>query len=149
MRHQETRTLPYSAGQMFGLVADIEKYPEFLPWCKRTRILSRSDNEAVADMIVGTRLFCETFTTHVTFDKPRAIEVRYESGPLTHLSNTWGFASQGRKSCEVSFDVDFDFQSPFLRAAMGMFFDKALRKMVQAFETRACDLFGQTKAPRR
>jgi coenzyme Q-binding protein COQ10 len=141
-QHQETRLLPYSADQMFDLVAGIECYPEFLPWCKDARIKSGDKNGVVADLIIGAGLFHEKFTSHVTFDRPRAITVRYCSGPLSHLSNAWCFKSKGSKSCEISFAVDFDFRSPILRAAMTVLFDKAFKKMVAAFEARAKELYG-------
>jgi coenzyme Q-binding protein COQ10 len=142
MKHQENRFLPYSAEQMFDLVSDIERYPEFLPWCRATRIVSRKKKLVLADMTVGTKLFCEKFTTQVIFDKPRSIVVDYQSGPLSRLSNSWGFSPKGRKGCEVSFELDFDFRSPVLRAAMGVVFEPALRRMVSAFEERAQALYG-------
>ena len=127
---------------MYAVVADIERYPEFLPWCKDARILTRDSGKIVADLIIGYRLFQEKFTSEVTLTKSSDITVTYRSGPLSHLSNEWHFTPQGRKGCEISFHVDFDFRSPLLRAAMGMFFDKALTKMVQAFEARAAQLYG-------
>ncbi len=133
--------MPYSATQMFDLVAGIEHYPEFLPWCKEVRFLSRAKDKVVVDMRVGARLLNEVFRTEAVLERPRAITVRYMSGPLSHLSNAWAFKSMGRKQCEVSFDVDFDFRSPILRAAMRVFFDRALTKMVNAFEERAKFLF--------
>ncbi|MGB9151512.1 MAG: type II toxin-antitoxin system RatA family toxin [Alphaproteobacteria bacterium] len=141
-KHQETRILPYSAGQMFDLVAGIEHYPEFLPWCKAAHILSRDKNKVVADLVIGYKMFQEKFISEVTLDRPHAITVQYRSGPLSHLSNAWEFKSKGRKGCEISFHVDFDFHSPLLRAAMSIFFDKALSKMVAAFEARAKEMYG-------
>jgi len=146
-QHQETRFLPYSAQQMFDLVADIEHYPDFLPWCKEARILSRKADTLTADLVIGYKVFQEKFTSLVTLSRPHAISVHYRSGPLSHLSNAWEFkpltGDAGRKKgCELSFHVDFDFQSPLLRAAMGLFFDKALTKMVAAFEERAKTLYG-------
>jgi coenzyme Q-binding protein COQ10 len=141
-QHQETRVLSYSAEQMYDLVTDIERYPDFLPWCKSAEIVSRDKNGVVADLVVGTRIFHEKFTSEVALVRPRAIAVRYCSGPLSHLSNTWEFKPKGRKACEVSFAVDFDFRSPILRAAMAAFFDRALTKMMTAFEARAKELYG-------
>jgi coenzyme Q-binding protein COQ10 len=141
-KHHETRSLPYSATQMFDLVAAIENYPEFLPWCKDARILSRDEDKVVADLVIGYKFFQERFTSEVTLDRPHAISVHYRSGPLSHLSNIWKFKPQGRKACVIEFEVDFDFHSPLLRAAMGVFFDKALSKMVVAFEERAKALYG-------
>jgi coenzyme Q-binding protein COQ10 len=140
-QHSETRILPYSAEQIFDLVAAVERYPEFLPWCKDARIVSRAKNSIVADLVVGTRLFQEKFTSEVTLERPQAIKVLYVAGPLSRLSNEWKFKPKGAKACEVSFVVDFDFRSPILRAAMTVFFDKALRRMVEAFEGRARELY--------
>lgn len=141
-KHQETRVLPYSVEQMFDLVAGIEHYPEFLPWCKSAHIQSRRKNMVVADLVIGYKMFQEKFVSEVTLDRPRSIAVKYRSGPMSHLSNEWEFAPKGRKGCEISFHVDFDFHSPLLRAAMNVFFDKALTKMVAAFEARAAQLYG-------
>jgi coenzyme Q-binding protein COQ10 len=143
-QHQETRILPYSADRMFDLVADIERYPDFLPWCKAAHILSRDGEHVVADLVVGTRLFQEKFTSEVTLERPCAITVHYCAGPLAHLSNAWEFKPKSRTSCEVSFALDFDFRSPLLRAAMAAFFDRALTKMVEAFEARARALYGKS-----
>ncbi|MDR3423705.1 MAG: type II toxin-antitoxin system RatA family toxin [Alphaproteobacteria bacterium] len=146
MQHQETRLLPYSADQMFDLVASIERYPEFLPWCKDSRIVSRGKDSVTADLIVGYKLFREKFTSEVTLNRPQSIEVRYSSGPLSRLSTLWQFtpvAKRGRgKNCELSFQLDFDLRSPLLRATMFLFFDKALTKMATAFEERARILYG-------
>jgi coenzyme Q-binding protein COQ10 len=141
-KHKEIRTLPYSAEQMFDLVADIENYPHFLPWCKSARLLSRSSKTVHADLVIGYKFFQEKFTSEVTLDRPHAIMVNYRSGPLSHLSNEWKFKAKGKKGCQLTFSVDFDFHSPFLRAAMNVFFDKALTRMVAAFEKRAQDLYG-------
>ena len=139
--HNETRFLPNTAEQMFDLVADVGHYPEFLPWCKAARILEQKPDSMTADLIIGTKMFSEKFRSQVTLERPRAILVRYMSGPLSHLSNRWEF-KPAKGGCEVSFHVDFDFKSPLLRSAMELFFDKALRKMVSAFEERAQELYG-------
>jgi coenzyme Q-binding protein COQ10 len=141
-QHQEKRILPYKPEQLFDLVAGIEHYPEFLPWCKAARILERDTNNVTADLIIGYKMFQEKFTSLVTLDRPRAITVQYKSGPLAHLSNQWMFKSVEAGACELSFHVDFDFRSSLLRSAMEMFFDKALLKMVSAFEARAKELYG-------
>ena len=141
-RHSEKQIMPYTPRQLFDLVADVGRYPEFLPWCKAARVLKSDDKSLTADLVIGTRIFTETFRSDVTLDSPRKIEVRYLSGPLSRLSNRWEFAPKGRGACEVFFDVDFDFRSPILGAVMDVFFDKALRKMVAAFESRAAQLYG-------
>ncbi|MDX2028345.1 MAG: type II toxin-antitoxin system RatA family toxin [Alphaproteobacteria bacterium] len=140
-RHHEKRILPYKPDQLFKLVADVERYPEFLPWCKGVRILKRTDKEMVADLVIGYKMFRETFQSRVTFDRPRGISVHYMAGPLSRLTNQWVFKAHGKDSCELSFEVDFDFRSPLLRGIMEMFFDKVLTKMVAAFEERAKELY--------
>lgn len=141
-RHSETRQLPYTPVQLFDLIADVGAYPEFLPWCKSSRILERSEQRMLADLTIGYKIFQEKFTSEVFLDRPREISVRYVSGPMTHLTNRWGFQSKGKKSTALSFDVDFDFRSPLLSSVMGVFFDRAFLKMVEAFERRAADIYG-------
>jgi len=143
-KHEEMRSLPYSAKQMFDLVAEIEKYPDFLPWCKRAEILSREGKRVVADLVIGYKIFQEKFTSEVVLNRPHSIIVHYRSGPLSHLSNSWEFKSLGQKKCELSFQLDFDFHSTFLRTTMNLFFEKALSKMVACFEVRAKELYGDT-----
>lgn len=140
--HSEKRLLPYTPEQLFDLVADVERYPEFLPWCKAARVLERGNDRITADLMIGTRIFSEKFRSDVRLDRPRRIDVHYVSGPLSRLCNHWAFAPKGKRECELSFVVDFDFQSSLLGAAMEMLFDKALVKMVAAFENRARDLYG-------
>jgi coenzyme Q-binding protein COQ10 len=140
-QHKEKRVLPYSPAQLFDLVADVGRYPEFLPWCKAARILRQHGNGLTAELIIGYKMFQEKFTSEVTLDRPNAITVKYLSGPLSHLTNQWAFKPDGEGGCILSFQVDFDLRSTLLRATMEMFFDKALRKMVAAFEGRAGKLY--------
>jgi coenzyme Q-binding protein COQ10 len=140
--HSEKRVLPYTPDQLFDLVAAVDRYPEFLPWCKAARILEQSPNGMTADLIIGYKMLSEKFRSQVVLDRPNAISVKYMSGPLSHLTNAWEFKPAGKGTCELSFQVDFDFKSPLLRSAMEMFFDKALSKMVGAFEARAKELYG-------
>jgi coenzyme Q-binding protein COQ10 len=141
--HSEKRTLPYAQAQLYDLVADVGRYPEFLPWCRAARILQQDERGLTADLVIGYKIFTEKFRSEVALDRPRRIEVRYLSGPLSYLSNQWEFMPKGRGACELSFHVDFDFRSSLLGAAMGMFFDKAILKMVAAFEARAAELYGE------
>ena len=144
-QHRETRILPFRPEQMFDLVADIQRYPEFLPWCKAARIVKTSETQVVADLIIGYKLFTERFRSEVALRRPQIIEVTYLSGPLSYLSNQWEFRPSGKDSCAISFHVDFDFRHPLLRSAMQLFFDKALMKMVTAFEKRATALYAKHK----
>lgn len=141
-KHSEKRVLPYTTEQLFDLVADVERYPEFLPWCKGARVLERNEGGIIADLIIGYKFFTERFRSEVTLNRPKTIDVKYLSGPLSHLVNHWEFKAKGKSSCEISFHVDFDFQSSILVGVMEIFFEKALLKMVAAFENRAKELYG-------
>jgi coenzyme Q-binding protein COQ10 len=141
-QHYERRQLPYTPKQMFDLVADIERYPEFLPWCLAAKITGRDGNAITADLVIGYRAIRESFTSLVDLEPGRRISVRYVSGPLAKLTNEWSFEPAGRKQCTISFFVDFRFRSLLLSRLMDMFFDVAFRRMVTAFETRAKQLYG-------
>jgi len=135
--------LPFKPEQLFDLVADIERYPEFLPWCKGARIIERTESLVTADLIIGYKMFREKFTSLVTLERPRRISVKYLSGPLAHLTNEWEFQPNGN-GCDLLFHVEFDFRSHMLSAIMEPFFDKALSKMAEAFEERARELYSDT-----
>lgn len=143
-RHAERRRLPYSPEQMFALVADVERYPEFLPWCEGLKVRSRlqEGRELVADMTIGFKPFRETFTSRVTLEKPRRIDVKYEHGPFKYLKNRWIFEPDGEGRCLVDFEVDFQFRSRLLELAIGPVFGEATHRMVSAFERRARVLHG-------
>jgi coenzyme Q-binding protein COQ10 len=140
--HQEKRILPYSAEQLFDLVMDIEKYPEFLPWCLGARINTRQKNEVSADVIVGYKMFRERFSSRVHYIRPNAIEVEYLKGPMRHLQNKWVFTNIRAGQCEVDFYVDFSLESKLFEKLVDQFFHKALVKMINAFEARAIALYG-------
>jgi len=142
--HAEKRVLPYRPEQLFDLVADCGKYPEFLPWCVGARVRSRSEKEVVADITIGYGPFRETFTTRDTLDRPRRIDVRYERGPFRHLNNHWLFIPRGDRT-EVDFYIDFEFHSRILQAAIGVVFNEAARRMVAAFHRRAIAVYGPPK----
>ncbi|WP_188054933.1 type II toxin-antitoxin system RatA family toxin [Sphingosinithalassobacter sp. CS137] len=141
-KHTETRSLPYSPEQMFDLVADVRRYPEFLPWVVAMRIRSDSETATVADMIVGFKGLRETFTSKVEKQRPSHIRVDYVDGPLKYLNNDWQFRSNGTGGCEVEFCVDFAFKNRVFEMLAGQVFDRALRKMINAFEERAAQLYG-------
>lgn len=142
-RHAETRALPYSAEQMFDLVAAVERYPEFLPWCHGARIRRREGNVIYADLIIGFKLFRERYTSKVELDRPRAINVTYADGPFKHLDNHWKFEPRPNGGCVVDFYVDFEFRSHLLQKAIGFVFTEAVHRMVRAFESRARQLYGE------
>lgn len=138
----EVHRLPYSAEQMFDLVADVGRYQEFLPWVVATRVKSDSDTEMVADMLVGFKALREKFTSRVEKQRPSEIRVHYVDGPMRDLDNCWTFRPVNDESCDVVFDVRFTFRNALFEKLAGQYFDKAFRKMVAAFETRAAELYG-------
>jgi coenzyme Q-binding protein COQ10 len=140
--HAEKRLLRYSAEQMFDLVADVKRYPEFLPWCVGARVLSTTEAELVADLTIGFKLFRETFRSQVTLERPGHVHVRYLNGPFKYLNNHWRFIPTAT-GCEVDFFVDFEFNSRLLQAVIGTVFNEAVRMMVRAFERRAMQLYGR------
>jgi coenzyme Q-binding protein COQ10 len=141
-KHNETRHLPYTPTQMFDLVSDVEAYPQFLPWISAIRIRSDSETEMVADMIVGFKGVKESFTSRVIKNRPDHVRVDYLDGPLKHLHNEWAFRDDGQGGVLVDFEVEFEFKNRLFEMLAGQFFDKALRKMIGAFETRAAALYG-------
>ncbi len=143
-RHHETRHLPYTPEQMFDLVADVGRYAEFLPWVSAVRVRSNSATEMVADVIVGFKGLRETFTSKVEKQRPVHIRVDYLEGPLKHLNNDWQFRADGRGGCLVDFCVDFAFKSRVFEMLAGQVFDRALRKMIGAFEERAARLYSES-----
>lgn len=140
-RHSENRAVPYRPDQMFDLVADVGRYPAFLPWCAGARVRTRSEAEMVADMTIGFGPFRESFTSRVALDRPDRIDVRYENGPFRYLTNHWRFEPDGT-GCLVHFHVDFEFRSKLLQMAIGAVFHEAVRRMVTAFLSRARVVYG-------
>jgi coenzyme Q-binding protein COQ10 len=139
--HAERQIVPHTPEQLFDLVADVGKYPQFLPWCVAARVRNQSEHELVADLTIGFGPFRETFTSRVTLDRPRRVTVRYENGPFRYLNNQWDFAPHAGGT-EVSFFVEFEFRSRILQAAIGVVFNEAVRRMVNAFRKRARDVYG-------
>ena len=143
---RETRELPYSREQMFDLVADVGRYREFLPWVVATRVRSDSDVEMIADMVVGFKAIRESFTSRVEKKRPEYLRVHYVDGPLRDLDNTWQFEESEGGGCRIHFCVDFTFKNRVFEAMAGQYFDRAFRKMVTAFETRADALYGSSNS---
>ena len=139
--HAEKRVLPFTREQLFDLVCDVERYPEFLPWCTATRVVSRDGDDMVADMVIGYKAFRERFTSHVHMDRPYRLDVTYSKGPFHYLNNHWLFEPYGEDQCVIDFYVDFEFRSKLLRKAVGVVFNEAVQRMVSAFEKRARQLY--------
>ena len=141
--HAERRVLPYTAEQLFKLVSEIERYPEFLPWCIAARHRKREGNVVWSDLIIGFRMIREKFTSKVTLDAPHKIDVEYVDGPLRYLRNHWEFIDLPDGGCEIDFYVEFEFKSKILQKLIGALFHEAVTRMVRAFEARAKDLYGE------
>ena len=141
-RHSETRHLPYSPEQLFDMVADVERYDEFLPWVVAVRVRSSSSHETVADLVVGFNAFKERFTSRVAKERPDRIVVDYVEGPLKYLRNEWRFERAADNGTNLFFSVDFAFKSRLFETLAGSMFDRALRRMTAAFEQRAATLYG-------
>jgi coenzyme Q-binding protein COQ10 len=146
------RRVRHSAADMFELVADGEKYPEFVPLCSALRVRSRTDKGEgvtvlVADMTVAYKIIRETFTSRVNLDRPNLkVLVEYLDGPFKHLQNRWTFRPIDKNACEVEFFIDYEFRSRTLAMLMGALFDTAFRKFAFAFEERADKVYGRKPA---
>lgn len=143
--HTEKRIMPYSADQMYALVADVASYPDFLPWCAAARIKKRTptaSGEIIdADLVISFKLFRERFGSKVTLNpSEKRIDVEYLDGPFRYLNNHWLF-SPVEGGCEADFFVDFEFKSPILQAVIGVVFNEAMQRIVRAFDQRAHDLY--------
>jgi coenzyme Q-binding protein COQ10 len=145
-----TRRVRHSAENMFDLVADVERYPEFVPLCRELKIRKRDDKGEgveviVADMTAAYKLISESFRSRVTLDRPNLkILVEYLQGPFSHLANRWTFRPTGENACEVVFFIDYEFKSRMLGLMMGAMFDAAFRRFAAAFEERADKVYGRT-----
>lgn len=148
-RHAETKRLPHSAAQMYELVADVARYPEFLPWTAAARIRSRVPVEAgevlEADLVISFKVFRERFGSRVTLlPGQQRILTEYLDGPFRHLKSVWQFRDLAEGGCEVAFDVDFEFRNAILARVIGLVFNEAMQRVVRAFETRANALYVPT-----
>lgn len=145
--HQETKHLPYSAEQMYNLVADVENYPKFLPWNAAARIRSRDDmgdhELMLADLVISFKVFREKFGSRVKLcPADRRIDTEYLDGPFRYLKSWWIFRDAEDGGCEVEFFVDFEFKNAILQSVIGMVFNDAMQRIVRAFERRAAELYG-------
>ena len=146
--HSETKTLPYSAQQMYDLVADVAAYPQFLPWCaaSRVRSITPDGQKSVmdADLVISFKVFRERFTSRVVLDPAqKTIDTEYLDGPFRYMKSNWGFKDVDG-GCEVSFFVDFAFRNVVLQKLIGVVFNEAMQRVVRAFETRAQELYGRS-----
>lgn len=144
--HAERRFLPFPPEQLYALVADVQRYPEFLPWCTACRIKSKEGNVITADLVIGFKMIRERFTSQVTLTPEERIDVEYTSGPLRYLNNHWVF-EPAPGGCVIDFYIDFEFKSRLFQRLAGVVFNEAVRRMVGAFETRAKQLYTPLPAP--
>jgi coenzyme Q-binding protein COQ10 len=145
--HREKRVLPYAAAEMYDLVADVARYPEFLPWTAAARIRSRvdhGDHEVIeADLVISFKVFRERFGSRVRLvPAEHRIETDYLDGPFRYLHSFWQIDPAPGGGCRVRFEVDFEFRHKVLQAIIGVVFDEAMRRVVRAFEKRAAQLYG-------
>ncbi len=139
--HSETRIIKHKPEDLFDLVADVKKYPEFLPWCLAARIRKQNERELTADLIIGFQIFKEQFTSKVIVDRNSLkIDTSYADGPFEYLQNHWKFLPHPA-GCEIDFYVDFEFKNRLLQTVMETLFTEAVRRMVKAFENRADELY--------
>jgi coenzyme Q-binding protein COQ10 len=139
--YADRKLVGYTPEQMFDLVADVGRYPEFLPWCVGARVKTRTESELVADLTIGFGPFRESFTSRVSLERPQRIRVQYENGPFRYLNNQWVFLPDPH-GVQVDFWVDFEFRSKMLQRAIGVVFNEAVRRMVGAFLRRARETYG-------
>ena len=141
MKHEERRVISHTPSNLFKLVSDVKKYPEFLPWCLGARIKNNKKNSFDADLIIGFKIYKEIYSSQIFLDNlNKKIIVNYKSGPFEYLQNHWIF-NENKKGCEVEFMVNFKFKSVFLQTLMETLFAEAVKRMVSAFENRANQLY--------
>lgn len=145
-RIQKSALVPYSNVEMFQLVSQIETYPDFLPWCKEAKILSRQGTDVVASITMGGKGLEKSFTTNNTLLEHRSIEMRLREGPFSHLHGLWEFQSLAGKGCRVSLDMEFEISNPLLRVSLKPVFTKIVNSLVDAFVKRANELYGKSKS---
>ena len=152
-RHSETKRLPHRAAQMYDLVADVARYPEFLPWTAAARVKSRTLIEGgevmEADLVISFKVFRERFGSRVTLlPAQQMILTEYVDGPFKQLKSVWRFRDLPEGGCEVSFEVDFEFRNAILASVIGLVFNEAMQRVVRAFEVRAAKLYSGAQTVR-
>ena len=143
--HAERRHLPYTPEQLYELVANVEQYPQFLPWCTACRITKREGDTFHADLVIAFKIFRERFTSKVKLIPETGVDVEYINGPFRYLNNPWRFEPAEDGGCIVDFFVDFEFKSRILQNLIGLLFEEAVKRMVVAFEKRAEQLYEPKK----
>lgn len=143
-RVNKSALVPYSAGQMYALVNDVERYPEFLPWCHGARVLSETDSEMRAQLDLARGGLHKTFTTLNKLEPGRSITMTLENGPFRHLEGRWQFVDLDHEGCKVTLDMEFEFSGKLLDMMAGPVFHEISNSLVDAFIRRATDLHGKS-----
>ncbi len=141
--HAEKRIIPYTAEQIFQLVADVEQYPDFLPWAISSKVLSRSEDRFIAEVTVGYKFIQDSYRSEVILSPYNRIDVNYIEGPFRYLNNHWAFEEISASSVAIDFYIDFEFRSSILQHVIQPIFSEAVKMMINAFEKRAQDLYPQ------
>jgi coenzyme Q-binding protein COQ10 len=147
-RHAERRVSAFTPEQLFDLVVDVEKYPEFLPWCRGAAITAQHEDGFEADLAIGFHLLRASYCSRITHHRPTRIDVKLVRGPFRYLVNHWRFQELGRQKTEIDFEVDFEFRSTVFSKAMSPLFGVAVQRMVHEFERRAQRLYSGTPEAR-
>ena len=141
--HFEQKVLPYTPEQMFDLVAGVDQYKKFVPWCIGSRIKKwEGDDIFYADLVIGYKMFRERFSSKVYLERPDRIHIEYLEGPLKHLTNEWRFIEEPDGKCRIDFNVQFEFTNFVFQSIVNLFFSEVVKRMVTAFEARAIELYG-------
>lgn len=140
--HSEQLHVPYTPAQMFALVADVARYPEFIPWCAAARVSHHTENSFLGELVIRYKGISESYTSRVTLTPHSAINVEMIQGPFEYLTNHWRFTPEKNGTC-IDFTLEFKFRSKLLERLMGSFFTRATEKMAEAFQTRAHELYGK------
>ncbi len=141
--HSDRQISPYTPEQLYALVADVERYPEFLPWCRAARILERAEGEFLAELAIHFKGLTERYTSRVVLSPPYKVEATLVRGPFSHLTNRWQFTALPQGGTEIDFFLDFAFRSKLLEAMLGGMFARAQSKMIEAFRARADALYAR------
>ncbi len=141
--HHEKKILPYKKDELFELISDINSYPLFLPWCIGARITEKNEDENIvfADLMIGYKMFREKFSSKVILEYPEKITVEYQSGPMKYLRNYWRLREMPGGHTEIDFFVDFEFKSKVFESLSSMFFHEIVKRMINAFEDRAKEIY--------
>lgn len=135
--------VPYSAAEMYALVNDVEAYPQFLPWCRGTRVLYRDEDEIRASIEIAQGALHKSFTTHNRLQRDKMVEMRLVEGPFRHLEGFWRFDALGERACKVNLDLDFEFSNKLIGLALGPIFNQVVNTLVDAFCARAEQVYGK------